>query len=93
MLKFSGYPRLIRGQPYEVSWGRPGGRGGGSGAREVHSCYAQSPTAAAPYAFRAPPCGGGPITKPGLRVEMALEQACPPEYQGAQCAFKDSMIH
>ena len=24
---------------------------------------------------------------------MTLEQACPPEYQRAQCAFKDSMIH
>ena len=24
---------------------------------------------------------------------MTLEQACPPEYQGAQCAFKDLMIH
>ncbi|GAA3332212.1 hypothetical protein GCM10020331_091540 [Ectobacillus funiculus] len=29
----------------------------------------------------------------GLRVEMTLEQACPPEYWRAQCAFKDSMIH
>ena len=39
---------------------------------------------------------GSPIsnTKPGgLRVEMTLEQACPPEYWRAQCAFKDSMIH
>ena len=27
------------------------------------------------------------------RVEMTLEQACPEEYQWAQCAFKDSMIH
>lgn len=25
--------------------------------------------------------------------EMTLKQACPLEYQGAQCAFKDSMIH
>ena len=24
---------------------------------------------------------------------MTLEQACPPEYQRAQCAFKDSMTH
>jgi hypothetical protein len=24
---------------------------------------------------------------------MTLEQACLPEYQEAQCAFKDSMIH
>jgi hypothetical protein len=26
-------------------------------------------------------------------IVMTLEQACPSEYQGAQCAFKDSMIH
>lgn len=25
--------------------------------------------------------------------ETTLKQACPPEYQRAQCAFKDSMIH
>jgi hypothetical protein len=35
-----------------------------------------------------------PNAKPGgLRVEMTLEQACPPEYWRAQCAFKDSMVH
>ena len=30
-----------------------------------------------------------------IRVEnlMTLKQACPSEYQGAQGAFKDSMIH
>lgn len=36
---------------------------------------------------------GGPTHKPCLRAAMTLGQACPPEYQGAQCAFKDSMIH
>lgn len=34
-----------------------------------------------------------PNTKQSLRVQMTLEQACPLEYQRAQCAFKDSMIH
>jgi hypothetical protein len=34
-----------------------------------------------------------PNTKLGLSGEMTLEQACPAEYHGAQCAFKDSMIH
>jgi hypothetical protein len=35
-----------------------------------------------------------PNAKPGgLRVVMTLEQACPPEYWRAQCAFKDSMVH
>jgi hypothetical protein len=28
-----------------------------------------------------------------LESFMTLEQACSPEYQGAQGAFKDSMIH
>lgn len=37
--------------------------------------------------------GQAPNTKRGLIGEMTLEQACPSEYQGAQCAFKDSMIH
>ena len=37
--------------------------------------------------------GQAPNTKQSLRVQMTLEQACPMEYQGAQCAFKDSMIH
>jgi hypothetical protein len=27
------------------------------------------------------------------RLLVTLEQACPKEYQRAQCAFKDSMIH
>jgi hypothetical protein len=31
--------------------------------------------------------------KLSLIVVLALEQVCPPEYQRAQCAFKDSMIH
>jgi hypothetical protein len=34
-----------------------------------------------------------PNTKQCLSGVMTLEQACPSEYQGAQCAFKDSMIH
>lgn len=34
-----------------------------------------------------------PNTKQSLKVQMTLEQACPLEYQRAQCAFKDSMIH
>ena len=35
------------------------------------------------------------ITKKAMKVEntMTLKQACSPEYQGAQGAFKDSMIH
>ena len=32
-------------------------------------------------------------TKLRLSDAMTLEQACPPECRGAQCAFKDSMIH
>ena len=44
--------------------------------------------------FEEPAAAAGPQHKPeGLMVEMTLEQACPPEYWRAQCAFKDSMIH
>ena len=35
----------------------------------------------------------GIITKGGLRYFMTLKQACLSEYQEAQGAFKDSMIH
>ncbi|WP_237456092.1 hypothetical protein, partial [Staphylococcus aureus] len=36
-----------------------------------------------------------PLSAKADKVEnlMTLKQACPSEYQGAQCAFKDSMIH
>ena len=30
---------------------------------------------------------------PEFDISMTLKQACPSEYQGAQGAFKDSMIH
>jgi hypothetical protein len=43
--------------------------------------------------FEARGSTAAPNTKPGLSGEMTLEQACPSEYQRAQCAFKDSMIH
>ena len=33
------------------------------------------------------------MTNDELESDMTLEQTCPPECQGAQCAFKDSMIH
>jgi hypothetical protein len=81
MLKFSGYPHLIRGQPCKKFV--PGGQ-----ARVLLRLEPNDDA----HEFRARP-RAGPITKRGLRVEMALEQVCPPEYQGAQCAFKDSMIH
>ena len=29
----------------------------------------------------------------GVKDVKVLKQACPPECQGAQCAFKDLMIH
>jgi hypothetical protein len=86
MLKFSGYPHLIRGQPCVRFV--PGGRRPGARARVL----LRSGPGDGAHEFRARP-RAGPITKRGLRVEMALEQVCPPECQGAQCAFKDSMIH
>ena len=56
--------------------------------------YARGPDAVPPLPFGPVPGGTrGPTHKPCLRAAMTLGQACPPEYQGAQCAFKDSMIH
>ena len=88
MLKFSGYPYLIRGQP-EKNWGlmastRPD-------LQSEKNYYARSRTA--PPLTLGPAGAAGPNTKLSLRVVMTLGQACPPEYQGAQCAFKESMIH
>ena len=56
---------------------------------------AKSPGTATVFRTRRPPKEGPRTsnTKLRLRGVMTLEQACPPEYRGAQCAFKDSMIH
>ena len=86
MLKFSGYPYLIRGQPRELGfWQTTAGhwseRCTTLRARRRRHCLWGRPRRA------------GPNTKQGLRVEMTLEQACPAEYHRAQCAFKDSMTH
>src|ERR1700709_1931950 len=78
MLKFSGYPHLIRGQPCKIKF-VPGGRRPGTQARVLLRLEPNDDA----HEFRARP-RAGLITKQGLRVEMALEQVCPPEYQGAQ---------
>jgi hypothetical protein len=71
--------------------GFKGSRPDGHAERGINSCYARGQ--------RGAPRGLGsdsaswPNIKRGLGGVMALGQACPPEYQGAQCAFKDSMIH
>ena len=90
MLKFSGYSYLIRGQPLES--------GGFNGRNPRHArsevvTTTLGVTASPPLVFGA--CGSrrAPTQARGLMVEMTLEQACPPEYWRAQCAFKDSMIH
>lgn len=95
MLKFSGYPYLIRGQSWRV-WGvlaRPID----SFQRGISLLRAKSSGTATAFQTREPlPIKEGPRksnTKLRLRGVMTLEQACPPEYRGAQCAFKDSMIH
>ena len=91
MLKFSGYSYLIRGQNFR-SWGFNGrAPPGPSGTR--YNYYARGPSELATRFQGLLLSEQCPNTKPGLRVEMTLEQACPPEYQRAQCAFKDSMIH
>ncbi len=95
MLKFSGYPYLIRGQPGKNGWKTSAGAG-----QSYRACdkapYARGSDAVPPLPFGPVPPergDGDPTHKPGLRAAMTLGQACPPEYQGAQCAFKDSMIH
>ena len=88
MLKFSGYPYLIRGQKWKMgaSW-MPTFM---EGPQFVLRSETNMPAA---NCFKASLGGQTPNTKQGLRVQMTLEQACPLEYQWAQCAFKDSMIH
>src|ERR1700712_5373516 len=88
MLKFSGYPYLIRGQP-EKNWGLMASTQ--PDLQSEKNYYARSRMA--PPLTLGPAGAAGPNTKQSLRVVMTLGQACPPEYQGAQCAFKDSMIH
>ena len=91
MLKFSGYSYLIRGQLLK-SWAFRGV----AAPRSVRGVcyYAEEAAASSPLNFGALRARPVPNTKPGgLRVEMTLGQACPPECWRAQCAFKDSMIH
>ena len=90
MLKFSGYPYLIRGQELKDLDGCQQPR---QGAQNV---LRSRPMCRLPIVLRrvcTQRLRQTPNTKLGLRVQMTLEQACPMEYQGAQCAFKDSMIH
>jgi hypothetical protein len=90
MLKFSGYPYLIRGQKLKKAYGRKYYR------LESQNVLRFNTKTLAANCFKASPNarrGQTPNTKQSLRVQMTLEQACPMEYQGAQCAFKDSMIH
>jgi hypothetical protein len=94
MLKFSGYPYLIRGQPgkkFLVDRQAPAGP-----TERVTKPHTLEDRTRCRRCLSGPsPREGGrdPTHKPGLRAAMTLGQACPPEYQGAQCAFKDSMIH
>ncbi len=90
MLKFSGYSYLIRGQPCEKRL-----YGGGQPVLLTFRNLTRRGSVSSPMHFGRASADGGPApnTKRGLIGEMTLEQACPSEYQGAQCAFKDSMIH
>lgn len=99
MLKFSGYPYLIRGQP-KRNIGDREGRVASKPAGSTEACdkapYARGPDATPPLPFGPVPRGGGTAAQHTSRaggLAMTLGQACPPECQGAQCAFKDSMIH
>jgi hypothetical protein len=90
MLKFSGYPYLIRGRKQNDAL-----RQVRSWALQQPVCCATRQIRTADY-FEASPRAMAeqtPNTKRSLMGEMTLEQACPSEYQRAQCAFKNSMIH
>jgi hypothetical protein len=91
MLKFSGYPYLIRGQALIKRL-----MDASIISQNRKMCCASIPKHWLPIILRRVQTqrrGQTPNTKQSLRVQMTLEQACPMEYQGAQCAFKDSMIH
>ena len=90
MLKFSGYPYLIRGQEqiYRLDGGQHRQQGAQNVLRSRLTCRLPIDLRRVCVKRRQTP-----NTKQSLRVQMTLEQACPMEYQGAQCAFKDSMIH
>ena|SRR3712207_1957117 len=91
MLKFSGYPYLIRGQECKkCTFGR---RRVMSAERDVLRYRINTRAANCFKASLHAEARQTPNTKQSLKVQMTLEQACPMEYQGAQCAFKDSMIH
>ena len=90
MLKFSGYPYPIRGQPFRSVF--VDGAANPSPPAELYSAITLRSGSSGRRTL-GPGSPPGPNTKPGLIGEMTLEQACPPEYQRAQCAFKDSMIH
>lgn len=105
MLKFSGYPRLIRGQTSSMLLLRSD-RSKGREARppsepircDVTCVLLRSWSGGGANAFQT--CLSGkhpdrhrPTSSLRLEFVMALEQACLPEYREAQCAFKDSMTH
>ena len=93
MLKFSGYPYLIRGQPGKNVVDRQAPAGPTERVTKPHTLEDRTRCRRC-LSGPSPGIGGrGPTHKPCLRAAMTLGQACPPEYQGAQCAFKDSMIH
>jgi hypothetical protein len=98
MLKFSGYPYLIRGQTLK-SWGFSG-RKTGAPPREGQQCsyYAWARLLSASGFRRGAPDPTAELVRQDQAgtlelVLMTLEQACLPECRKAQCAFKDSMIH
>ena len=91
MLKFSGYPYLIRGQPGKNLVDRQAPAGPTERVTKPHTL--EDRTRCRRCLSDPSPGGRSPTHKPCLRAAMTLGQACPPEYQGAQCAFKDSMIH
>lgn len=98
MLKFSGYPYLIRGQP-KRNIGDREGRVASKPAGSTEACdkapYARGPDATPPLPFGPVPRGGdgGPTHQPGWRVSNDARTGMPPGMPGgAMCVqrFDDS---
>ena len=104
MLKFSGYPYLIRGQHYcftqnggPTAWILTSLQTNLASGDTLKVCYHGLHFRPIHSSRVGPALPALPTSANTTHVVMGLlvtlEQACPMECQRAQCAFKDSMIH
>ena len=93
MLKFSGYPYLIRGQLIEIIVKDRARTSSQYVLRRSSVYWSRHRRRHYLWGGRSVDDRRRPTTSRARGVIMTLEQACPSECQGAQCAFKDSMTH